>query len=80
MATVAAALMELRSPIAMVEMDLHACVSQRLTAAGLPFVHEAKIAKGCRIDFLVGTIGVEIKKRQAVCGNAGCAATELRSL
>ena len=62
MATVTAALMELRSPIAMVEMDLHACVSQRLTAAGLPFVHEAKIAKGCRIDFLVGTIGVEIKK------------------
>lgn len=62
MATVAAALMELRSPIAMVEMDLHACVGQRLTAAGLPFVHEAKIAKGCRIDFLVGTIGVEIKK------------------
>lgn len=62
MATVAAALMELRSPIAMVEMDIHACVGQRLAAAGLPFVHEAKIAKGCRIDYLVGTIGVEIKK------------------
>ena len=41
MATVTAALMELRSPIAMVEMDLHACVGQRLAAAGLPFVHEA---------------------------------------
>ena len=62
LATVAAALMELRSPIAMYETDLHACVGQRLTAAGLPFVHEARIAKGCRIDFLVGGIGVEIKK------------------
>lgn len=62
MATVSAALMELRSPIAMVEMDIHACVAQRLTAAGLSFVHEARIAKGCRIDFLVGAVGVEIKK------------------
>ncbi len=59
---VAAALMELRSPIAMYETDLHACVGQRLQAAGLPFEHEANIAKGCRIDFLVGTIGIEIKK------------------
>jgi hypothetical protein len=62
MAQVAAALMELRQPIAMYETDLHACVGQRLTAAGLPFVHEAKLAKGCRIDFLVGSVGVEIKK------------------
>ncbi len=62
MAAVAAALMELRQPIAMYETDLHACVAQRLTAAGLPFTHEAKLAKGCRIDFLVGAVGVEIKK------------------
>ncbi len=59
---VAAALMELRSPIALYETNLHACVGQRLTAAGLPHTHEAPIAKGCRIDFLVGSIGVEIKK------------------
>ena len=62
MAQVAAALMELRSPIAMYETDIHACVGQRLTAAGLPFTHEARLAPGCRIDFLVGTVGVEIKK------------------
>ena len=62
MATVAAALMELRQPLAMYEADLHACVGQRLSAAGLPFTHEAVIAKGCRIDFLVGSVGVEIKK------------------
>lgn len=62
MATVAAALMELRRPIAMYEADLHACVGQRLSEAGLPYTHEATISKGCRIDFLVGSIGVEIKK------------------
>ncbi len=62
LAQVAAALMELRSPIAMYETDIHACVGQRLTAAGLPFTHEAKLASGCRIDFLVGAVGVEIKK------------------
>ncbi|MBE5814348.1 MAG: hypothetical protein E7320_03955 [Clostridiales bacterium] len=62
MAQVAAALMELRSPIAMYETDIHACVGQRLTAAGLPFTHEARLAPGCRIDFLVDTVGVEIKK------------------
>ena len=62
LAQVAAALMELRSPIAMYETDIHACVGQRLTAAGLPFAHEAKLASGCRIDFLVGSVGVEIKK------------------
>ena len=62
MAAVAAALMELRQPLAMYEADLHACVGQRLSAAGLPFTHEAVIAKGCRIDFLVGSVGVEIKK------------------
>ncbi len=62
MEAVAAALMELRSPIALYETDIHACVGQQLEAAGFPCVHEAKIAMGCRIDFLVGTVGVEIKK------------------
>ncbi|MBE5802582.1 MAG: hypothetical protein E7319_09890 [Clostridiales bacterium] len=62
LAMVAAALMELRSPIAMYETDLHACVRQRLEAAAFPCQHEARLAKGCRIDFLVGAIGVEIKK------------------
>ena len=33
-----------------------------LSAAGLPAVHEALLAPGCRIDYLVGGVGVEIKK------------------
>ena len=56
------ALRELRSPFALYEADIHGWVASRLTEAGLPFVHEAVIGKGCRIDFLVGGIGVEIKK------------------
>ena len=56
------ALKELRSPFALYEMDIHQMVAQRLSDAGLPFVHEAKLAPGCRIDYLVDTIGIEIKK------------------
>ena len=56
------ALKELRSPFALYEMDIHQLVAQRLTDAGLPFIHEAKLAPGCRIDYLVDTIGIEIKK------------------
>ena len=60
--TVLDALKELRSPFALYEMDIHQMVAQRLTEAGLPFTHEAKLAPGCRIDYLVDTIGIEIKK------------------
>ena len=60
--TVLSALEELRSPFAFTENDLHRMVEQRLTEAGIPFVHEARIGPGCRIDYLVDTIGIEIKK------------------
>ena len=56
------ALKELRSPFALYEMDIHEMVAKRLSDAGLPFVHEAKLAPGCRIDYLVDQIGIEIKK------------------
>ena len=29
---------------------------------GLTFTHEARLGGGCRIDYLVGNVGVEIKK------------------
>lgn len=60
--TVLDALRELRSPFALYENDLHKMVEKRLTDAGLDFQHEAKIGPGCRIDFLSGRIGIEIKK------------------
>ena len=56
------ALKELRSPFALYEMDIHQMVAQRLRDAGLPFIHEARLAPGCRIDYLVEKIGIEIKK------------------
>ena len=56
------ALKELRSPFALYENDIHQMVADRLSEAGLPFVHEAKLAPGCRIDFLAADIGIEIKK------------------
>ena len=60
--TVLDALQELRSPFAFSEMDLHAMVRKRLTDAGIAFVHEARIGPGCRIDYLAGDVGIEIKK------------------
>ncbi len=56
------ALGTLRSPFAPYEADLHLRVGECLSAAGLPAVHEALLAPGCRIDYLVGGVGVEIKR------------------
>ncbi|MCI6376983.1 MAG: hypothetical protein MR842_04360 [Clostridiales bacterium] len=60
--TVLNALGELRSPFALYESDIHAWVEARFVSAGLEFAHEARIGTGCRIDYLVGNVGVEIKK------------------
>jgi len=60
--TVLDALKELRSPFALYETDIHQMVAKRLTDSGLAFVHEAKLGPGCRIDYLVGNVGIEIKK------------------
>lgn len=60
--TVLDALKELRSPFALYETDIHQWVAQRLEQSGLPFIHEARLGPGCRIDYLVGNVGIEIKK------------------
>ena len=44
------------------EEALHHQVCAALTAAGFSPVHEARLAPRCRIDFLVGDLGIEIKK------------------
>lgn len=62
LASVLEALGELRSPFALYETDIHQWVGKRLADAGLPCRHEAKLGPGCRIDFLVGNVGIEIKK------------------
>lgn len=44
------------------EYELHAAVAEALSAAGMRFEHEARLAPRCRIDFLCGDTGIEIKK------------------
>ena len=56
------ALLAMRPPFVPYETDIHRMVRERLLEAGLPFAHEAIIGKGCRIDYLVGDVGIEIKK------------------
>lgn len=48
------------------EYDLHALISSALEKADLSYIHEAKIDKGCRADFMVGNICVEVKKSKPV--------------
>ncbi len=59
---VLSALREIRLPYALYEMDIHRHVEQALLARNILFVHEAKLNKGCRIDYLAGRVGIEIKK------------------
>ena len=44
------------------EYELHEAVATALADAGLSARHEARIAPRCRIDFLCGRVGIEIKK------------------
>jgi len=44
------------------EYDLHADISAALRCDGIEHIHEYKLAPRCRIDFLAGRIGIEIKK------------------
>ena len=60
--TVLEALQEIRLPYALYEMDIHRYVQEALDARKIAFQHEARLSKGCRIDYLAGDIGIEIKK------------------
>ena len=46
------------------EEELHAQVAQALGAAGIGAAHEVRLAPRCRIDFMTGGIGIEIKKKR----------------
>lgn len=56
------AISRIRAPKTQDEYDLHGMVAQALQEAELPFQHEAPLASRCRIDFLCGRIGIEIKR------------------
>lgn len=61
---VAQALGTIRCSASAAEDELHAQVAQALGAAGIEAAHEARLAPRCRIDFLAGEIGIEIKKKR----------------
>lgn len=56
------ALSAVRVPAAPGEYDLHALIAAALDEASITYAHEAKLADGARIDFLAGSVGIEVKK------------------
>ena len=68
MKKIAAALSCVRVPAEPGEYDIHAAVARALLAAGIDCVHECPIAPRCRIDFLAGNIGIEVKKGRPTLG------------
>lgn len=56
------ALETIRCGAACTEEQLHAQAARALEAEGLETRHEARLGPRCRIDFLCGGVGVEIKK------------------
>lgn len=60
---IVAALSDIRVSAQPEEYEIHAEVARALDAAGIPYVHECKLSPPrCRIDFLCGSVGVEVKK------------------
>ena len=55
---------ELRNGAADSEEQLHRQAAEAFANAGLEAAHEVSLAPRCRIDFMVGDIGVEIKKKR----------------
>lgn len=61
---VLAALSLIRCGAADSEEMLHMQAAAALSAAGFEAQHEARLGPRCRIDFLCGDIGIEIKKKR----------------
>jgi len=58
------ALHMIRCGAACTEEELHALAAKALHDAGIAGTHEVRLAPRCRIDFLAGDIGIEIKKKR----------------
>lgn len=61
-ARVVQAISTIRCGAACTEEQLHAQVAQALMENGLEAQHEVRLAPRCRIDFMSGGVGIEIKK------------------
>ena len=56
------ALETIRCPAVCEEAELHGLIAEALSKAGLQARHEVTLAPRCRIDFMAGGVGVEVKK------------------
>ena len=56
------ALGAIRMPAMPEEYDIHGAVAAALSAAGLEYEHEYRLGPRCRVDFRVGSVGIEVKK------------------
>ena len=52
----------LRIPLIVNEYQLHEHIAAALSDGGFVIQHEAVLAPRCRIDFLAGRIGIEVKR------------------
>ncbi len=59
---VLAALRRVRAPLQRGEYDLHALLKDALTEGGCGWEHEVPLKPRCRIDFLCGGVGIEVKR------------------
>ena len=57
-----AALSNLRVAAQPEEYEIHAEIARALDAAGIAYIHEYRLGPRRRIDFLCGSIGIEVKK------------------
>lgn len=61
-ARVVRAIGTIRCRAACTEEELHAQVAKALEENGMDALHEVRLAPRCRIDFMAGDVGIEIKK------------------
>ena len=52
----------LRIPLITNEYQLHEHIAAALRDGGFVVQHEVSLAPRCRIDFLIGTVGIEVKR------------------
>lgn len=64
--TILAALNTLRIGPLAEEFEIHTAIQHALERADIVFKHEYPLGSGMRIDFLCGSIGVEVKKSRPV--------------
>lgn len=64
--SIIAAVSSLRLSPAVEEYALHDAIADALASHGVAYLHEARLAPRCRIDFLCDGVGIEVKRGRPV--------------